>query len=136
MPHRREFMEILIFKLAKENFAIPVEYAVSIEHMLPVTYVPKSRQYVEGLANIRGNVVPVIDITKLFMLDRIVSWNNLLLINYNNQSIALVVDEVDDVINMNDESIKTMSSSNGNFSVFEYQNIIVTYLGKEELNKI
>ncbi|MDF2673883.1 MAG: chemotaxis protein CheW [Clostridiales bacterium] len=129
-------MEILIFKLAKENFAIPVEYAVSIEHMLPVTYVPKSRQYVEGLANIRGNVVPVIDITKLFMLDRIVSWNNLLLINYNNQSIALVVDEVDDVINMNDESIKTMSSSNGNFSVFEYQNIIVTYLGKEELNKI
>lgn len=129
-------MEILIFKLAKENFAIPIEYAVSIEHMLPVTYVPKSRQYVEGLANIRGNVVPVIDIAKLFMLDRIVSRNNLLLINYNNQSIALVVDEVDDVINMDDESIKTMSSSNGNFSVFDYQNTIVTYLGKEELNKI
>ena len=129
-------METLIFKLAKENFAIPVEYAVSIEHMLPVTYVPKSKQYVEGLANIRGNVVPVIDITKLFMLDRVVSWNNLLLINYNNQSIALVVDEVDDVINIDDESIKTMSSSNSNFSVFEYKNTIVTYLGKEELNKI
>lgn len=129
-------MEILLFKIAGETFGISVEYVEAIEHMLPVTYVPKSKQYIEGLVNIRGNIIPAIDITKLFKLDMIVTKNTLILICYKNQSMALMVDDVDDVINVNEDCVKVITSHNERFSVFEYQHMVVTYIGKEDLNII
>jgi purine-binding chemotaxis protein CheW len=136
MPHRGDLMEILLFNLAEQTFGIPVEYVESIEHMLPITHVPKAKQYVEGLVNIRGNIMPAIDISKLLNLKVALTRDTLILINNNNQSMALIVDEVDDVIKVNDECIKIILSENEKHSVFDYQNILVTYICKEELNKI
>lgn len=129
-------MEILLFKLAEETFGIPVEYVEAIEHMIPVTYVPKAKQYVEGLVNIRGNIMPAIDISNYLNLNAASSKNILILINNKKQSMALIVDEVDDVVRVDDECIKNIQSENEKLSVFDYQNILVTYIGKEELNKI
>jgi purine-binding chemotaxis protein CheW len=136
MPHRGDLMEILLFNLAEQTFGIPVEYVEAIEHMLPITHVPKAKQYVEGLVNIRGNIMPAIDISKLLNLKVALTRDTLILINNNNQSMALIVDEVDDVIKVNDECIKIILSENEKHSVFDYQDILVTYISKEELNKI
>lgn len=129
-------MEILLFKLAEETFGIPVEYVEAIEHMIPVTHVPKAKQYVEGLVNIRGNIMPAIDISNYLNLNAASSKNILILINNKKQSMALIVDEVDDVIKVDEECIENIQSQNEKLSVFDYQNILVTYISKEELNKI
>lgn len=129
-------MEILLFKLAEETFGIPVEYVEAIEHMIPVTHVPKAKQYVEGLVNIRGNIMPAIDISNYLNLNSASSKNILILINNKKQSMALIVDEVNDVIKVDDECIVNIQSQNEKLSVFDYQNMLVTYIGKEELDKI
>jgi len=52
----------LIFSLGKEEFAVPVAKVKEIIGMLEVTPVPHTAEYVRGVINLRGKVVPVIDL--------------------------------------------------------------------------
>lgn len=129
-------MEILTFRLAEEPFGISIGCVEAIEHIAPVTYVPKAKEYIAGLINIRGNIVPAVDMSKLLKLDKELVRNKLILIRHNEQPIALMVDDVDDVINISEDNIKTISTDRDNFSIINYQDMVITYIAKQQLNLI
>ncbi|MGE5626964.1 MAG: chemotaxis protein CheW [Solirubrobacterales bacterium] len=129
-------MEILTFKLGDEPFGISISLVEAIEHMVPITYVPKARSHIAGLINIRGNIVPAIDLSKLFKLSREIENAKLILIRYDNQELGLMVDEVEDVIEINEDDIESISQEAGEFSIINYGDRVITYISEKQINLI
>lgn len=128
-------MEILTFRIAEEPFGISIGCVEAIEHITTITYVPKAKEHIAGLINIRGNIVPAIDMSKLLKLNKELARNKLILIRNNEQLIALMVDDVDDVIDISEENVKVISTDTGDFSIINYKDMVITYI-VEQLNLI
>ncbi len=61
--------QVVVFILEGEEYAIPIEYVQEIVRVPEeLTYIPKAPYFVEGVINLRGNVLPVIDMRKRFDL--------------------------------------------------------------------
>ncbi|MBA4386234.1 MAG: chemotaxis protein CheW, partial [Anaerolinea sp.] len=69
--HKQETIvekQLVIFELGSENFGIDIASVEGINKMLDITKVPQAPSYVEGITNLRGSVLPVIDLQKRFAL--------------------------------------------------------------------
>jgi purine-binding chemotaxis protein CheW len=84
-------MQFLLFKAGKDNFALDAFAVQQIHLPVPVTRLPYVADYVSGLVNIEGEVMPQIDLRKLLRLSSSVA-GELLVINTHNYKIALLVD--------------------------------------------
>jgi len=51
----------LIFKVDDQFYGIEIKYVIEIIGLLPITYVPNQEEYVKGIINLRGKIIPVID---------------------------------------------------------------------------
>lgn len=97
----------LTFIIEKQLFAIPIYDVVQIVGMQKITDMPDSPNYVKGIINIRGSIIPVIDF-RLRLGKQEKEYNErtcIIVTNIDIQEIGLVVDEVDSVINIEDEYI-------------------------------
>ena len=63
--------QLILFALGKGNYGIPIENVFEIKKMGEITVVPKAPKYIEGVINLRGNVIPVIDLRKRFGMEKI-----------------------------------------------------------------
>ena len=101
----------LSFKLGEEVFAINVSKVLNILEMSPITKVPKSPDYMKGVINLRGNVLPVVDMRIKFGLREneitVDSSIIVLSINKNNEElmVGVLVDAVKEVLEFRDEEI-------------------------------
>jgi purine-binding chemotaxis protein CheW len=58
----RDEIQLVVFKLATEEYAIDIGHVSEIRKMMPITRVPKTPEYYLGVMNLRGSVLPVIDL--------------------------------------------------------------------------
>src|SRR6185295_18978822 len=63
-----EEMKVIVFKLGEEEYGIEVDKVQTIERMMPITRVPTTYSFVKGVINLRGVVIPVIDLRGRFDL--------------------------------------------------------------------
>ena len=63
-----EELKVIVFTLAQEEYGIEVDKVRTIERMMPITRVPKTPAFVKGVINLRGIVIPVIDLRGRFGL--------------------------------------------------------------------
>ena len=100
-------MQIVIFNVNNEQFAIEANQVEGINEILNITKVPKSPDYVLGLINLRGNIITILDIHKLLNMPKDnSSENNIIIVNVKNEVIGIVVDQVDEVIEIETLNIK------------------------------
>jgi len=108
----------LIFHLDKEDYGIGIKNVTEIVGKQNVTQVPNMPDYVKGVINLRGQVIPVVDVRIRFGLpfreydDRTCS----VVINVNNIQFGVIVDVVDEVITIAPEKISPPPSISGNMS--------------------
>ncbi len=100
-------------RIGTENFAITVYKVLEIIQVEQITQVPNSSDYVLGVLNFRGDIVPVIDMHKRFNIDNAERKNNMVVIvDVKNKDkkvlMGLLVDEVSDVIEFEYKSIKSV----------------------------
>lgn len=100
-------------RIGTENFAISVFKVLEIIQPEQITQVPNSSDYVLGVLNFRGDIVPVIDMHKRFNIDEAENKNNMVVIvDVKNKDkkvlMGLLVDEVSDVIEFEYKSIKSV----------------------------
>ena len=103
-------MQIIVFTLKDEYYAINTELVEEISRNITSTFVPKAPQWVEGLINLRGNVVTLVNLSKLLHKEEGQCYNNIVIINKDEEKIGLLVTSVVEVIDveMNDiEKINT-----------------------------
>lgn len=55
-------LKFILFKLAEEQYGVEVSQVKTIERMLPISRVPRTPSFVKGVFNLRGVVIPVIDL--------------------------------------------------------------------------
>jgi len=60
--------QFVVFKLDKEDYGININKVSTIEQVLPATRVPNTPDYIRGVINLRGDIIPVIDLRKRFGL--------------------------------------------------------------------
>jgi len=99
--------KFLTFKIGNENYGIEINYVTEIIGIQEITQVPELPEYVRGIINLRGKIIPVMDVRLRFKKEPI-EYNDrtcIVVIDIMDISIGLIVDSVSEVMNINDENI-------------------------------
>ena len=110
--HATEFAhQYLTFTLNKRTFAIPLAQIAEITNNLELNYMPHMPKGVEGLLNLRGNVLPVINLRTRMGLPPIDTkdFENILLLDFDNHRTGILVDQVESVITATQDQITPAS---------------------------
>jgi len=104
-------IQLLTFKLDDQEYALDIANVVQVVRMVAITRAPKAPDFVEGMVNLRGKVVPVIDIRKRCGLaTKPYDLNTQLLIaRADGRMMALIVDVVSEVLTMPIDNIEPPS---------------------------
>ena len=100
----------LTFQVGKETFGIEIRYVVEIVGLQPVTEMPEMPEYIIGIIDLRGKIVPVMDVRLRFKMsakdydDR----TSIIIIEMNGTTIGLVIDNVAEVVRIDDDQILKM----------------------------
>ncbi len=111
----------LTFQLASEHYAIEIKHVTEIIGMQDITEVPDLAIYIKGVINLRGKVIPVIDVRLRFLLEERQYDNRtcIIIINLNGTMAGLIVDEVSEVTIIPEDQIdsapKTMKGTKSRF---------------------
>ncbi|WML39355.1 chemotaxis protein CheW [Neobacillus sp. OS1-2] len=133
--------KIVAFKLNGEEYGLDIQYVQSIEQLLPITRVPNAPIYVKGVINLRGNVIPVLDLSSKLTLNQATytKFTRLIITKVEEIEVGLIVDQISDVIDIAEEAIESESSSAIHSEFFEGIAIsdgrIIILLNVEELLK-
>jgi purine-binding chemotaxis protein CheW len=97
----------LTFSLGKESYGIEIQFVTEIIGIQSVTEIPELPEYVKGIINLRGKIIPVMDVRLRFKkVPR--EYNDrtcIIVVDINNISIGLIVDSVSEVITIPDQEI-------------------------------
>lgn len=119
----------LTFKLENEVFGIEIGFVTEIVGLQKINDIPESPDYVRGIINLRGEIIPVIDMRLKFKksLSEYTDRTCIIVIGINNFTVGLIVDNVDEVISIPDKSIVPPPSYRTGF-----QNKHIKGIGKTE----
>ena len=99
----------LTFSLNREEYGIGILIVKEIIGMMPITSVPKTTEFVKGVINLRGKVIPVVDLRLKFIMDAIPYSERtcIIVVEIEAESgtilIGIVVDAVSEVLNIKEE---------------------------------
>ncbi len=95
-----ELLQLVTFKLDVEEFGIDILRVQEIIRIMNITKVPNSPEFVEGVINLRGRVIPVINLRKRLMLPTIEKDNKtrVIVVELSDKTVGFIVDEVDEVL--------------------------------------
>ena len=111
--------QYLTFKLAGEEYGIDILTVQEIRGFEKATRIPKTPDYLLGVINLRGAVVPIIDLRVRFELPDMSVGNNTVIIlvkiatEHSHRTIGMVVDAVSDVHLISEEQLGTMPDLHG-----------------------
>jgi len=108
--------KFLTFLVGDVGYGIEISYVVEIISVQEITLVPHTHAYVKGIINLRGTVVPVIDMGMRFGLGEIIYTDKtcIIVLSMDDMSVGILVDGVQDVSNIDDENIQDPPKTTGN----------------------
>lgn len=101
-------MQVVIFTLEDKYYAINTESVDEIITKIKATKVPNSQEWVEGLINLRGNVVTLINLFKLLHHEDDLCYN-IIIINHEDEKIGLLVKDIVGVIDIENRDIEKVN---------------------------
>ena len=93
-------LHLVGFRIGRETFGVPIDLVHEIVRIPEITAVPESPDYVEGVINLRGKIVSVVDLRKRFGEKEIVSHkkNRILVAEVEGKMVGLIVDAASEVL--------------------------------------
>lgn len=105
--------QLVVFELANEHYGVDIAAVESIIKMQPITAVPQAPAFVEGITNLRGSVLPVMDLRKRFGLtlrDQSTETGRdekrIVVVSMDGMKIGMIVDAVSEVLRVQEEVIE------------------------------
>ena len=125
-------MQVVVFKVNEEQFAVEAAIVQSINDMMEITRVPKSAEYIKGLINLRGNIISLLDINMLLNIEKdTVGQENIIILNLQEESVGVTVDQVDEVLEIEEdlvEKVETDSEKAYIKGVIKFKDRIITLI--------
>lgn len=102
--HKSKYMT---FKSGNEYFGLKIQYVNEIIQIQSITKVPETEDYIKGLINLRGKIIPVIDVRLRFGQEAF-EYNDrtcIIVIQVNEMMVGLIVEKIADVVEIKDSDI-------------------------------
>ncbi|HBQ24776.1 MAG TPA: chemotaxis protein CheW [Syntrophomonas sp.] len=101
-------IQVVAFNLGKEEYAVDILNVQDINRLLDITRVPRSESYIEGIVNLRGNIIPIINLHKRFNLQSEGNEEDkrIIVFQFNDLKVGIIVDEVSEVLHLKKEDIE------------------------------
>lgn len=99
--------KFLTFALEKETYGIEIKYVTEIVGIQQITQIPEVPSYMKGIMNLRGKIIPVIDVRLKFRKEAMEYTDRtcIVVIDISNLSVGLIVDNVAEVLVIPEENI-------------------------------
>ena len=111
-PADLEEHQLVVFTLKDESYGVDISSVREIIRMLDVTRVPRTPEFVEGVINLRGKIIPVVDLRKRFGFapgdDS--AETRIVVVDTGGQDVGMIVDAVTEVLRIAGDSIDPPSS--------------------------
>ncbi len=102
--------QLVVFELANEFYGINIALVESIIKMQAITQLPQTPSYVRGVTNLRGSVLPVIDLRTRFALEmkEDMRQTRIIIVTMGQVKVGVVVDGVSEVLRVSEESLEPL----------------------------
>lgn len=105
--HDEQKSKYMTFKSGNEYFGLKIQYVVEIIKFQTITSIPEIEDYIKGLINLRGKILPVIDVRIRFQQEPF-EYNDrtcIIVVNVKETMVGLIVEEIAGVVEIKDENI-------------------------------
>ena len=128
-------MQIVVFKLGNEHFAVETEKVQSINDSMGITTVPKAPNYIKGLINLRGNIKSLVDINLLLKVNSNREQNNIIILDVKDEEIGISVDEVCEVLDIDEKLIQKIDDKSSQYvkGIVNYSDKLFTIIDIDNL---
>ncbi len=131
-------MQIVVFKLGDEHFAVETERVQGINDMMSITRVPKAPRYIQGLINLRGSIKSLVDINLLLNVSSGSEKNNIIILTVEDEEIGISVDEVEEVLDIEESSIQKLEKDSNKVQpyvkgILNYEDKLLTIIDIDKL---
>ncbi|KFL33443.1 MULTISPECIES: chemotaxis protein CheW [unclassified Sulfurospirillum] len=140
----------LTFYLEEEVYGVHISDVKEIIAMMKTTPVPKTPKFIQGVMNLRGNIIPVVDMRLKFDMPSIPAhmYTAIVIIKLGEKQIGFIVDKVEEVINVEEEHLSIPPEFGGHIdtrfikNMAQYKQKVVMILdllalfGEEELTMV
>ena len=102
-------LQLVSFNIGSEEFGVDILKVQEINRMVEITRVPQTPHYVEGVINLRGKVIPIIDLRKRFNLEvRAYDKNTrIVVVDIDGMVMGMIVDAVSEVLRLQSNTIES-----------------------------
>ncbi|NTV88867.1 MAG: purine-binding chemotaxis protein CheW [Clostridiales bacterium] len=136
-----EIKKYLVFKLGNEEYGVDIQKISTINEMEnTITRVPKTASYIKGVINLRGEIIPIIDMRAKFSLPAVdyTEDTRVIIVKIEEVTIGFIVDAVNEVVELGEDSIESITGLSASLTqdyllgVGKIEQRIVTLLNLEK----
>lgn len=110
MSDRSEPKRFVVFRVGEDRYACPLQHVAEISRIPVVTPVPQTDDFVVGIANLRGNVVSILDLKPLLGIpedeEKSLSAYRMVILTHEQLTAAVVVDRVEGVVAVDESELE------------------------------
>ena len=101
-------INLVTFRLGNNEYAIDIMQAKEIIKMEKITLIPNAPNYVEGVINLRGNIIPIVDLKKRFNLEENEGEKNtgIIIVKIDDVDMGIIIDAVSKVVSIANSNIQ------------------------------
>ncbi len=100
----------VIFKLDNGEYGLDIKNVQEIIVLQEITKIPQSVDLIEGILNLRGKIIPIVDLKKKFYgIQTVLNDNNqAIIVNMGEQDVGIIADDVTEVLSINDDAVEVL----------------------------
>ncbi|HIZ53000.1 MAG TPA: chemotaxis protein CheW [Candidatus Enterococcus avicola] len=118
-------MQMILFKMNEQSYLISADTVEEIIDTIHITKVPLAPNWVEGLINLRGTILTVVNLAELIQLQRPKEHRNIFIMKHGEEKKGLLIEEVVEVIDIQPADLQLKEDSE-----FDYYSGIVSFPDK------
>lgn len=101
-------LQLVTFNIGREEFSVDILKVQEIIRIMEITRVPRSPEFVEGVINLRGKVIPVVDLRKRFGLSNAERGKDtrIIVVESTGKTVGLIVDSVSEVLRLPADTVE------------------------------
>lgn len=128
--------KIVIFKLDTQEYGIKINNVKEINRISEIAHFPGAPSFIDGMVNLRGNIIPVLNLRKLFGFKNISTheFSKFLVVEYENRTIGIIIDSASEVMEFSKTSVEEVSKTfNGTDEIRCIESIVKLNEGKRNV---
>ena len=101
-------MQYVVFRLGREKYCIDISNVAGITEFGEITGVPEAPYYIDGIINLRGDIIPIVNLKKRFSIKEGVSDENtrIIVVKVSGKDVGFIVDEASQVMRISSDDIE------------------------------